>query len=120
MMSSILASFPGTFARILRRDINAVDLPWSNGQADGQLNRVKTIKLTMYGWHVLSARELTESFLMGTEIVGSACRFFARLLAMRVIFKIKVSYAGFRTRIKPTRTPDLSGERSAAISGTSS
>jgi transposase len=66
MMSSILASFPGTFARILRRDINAVcnaiDLPWSNGQADGQLNRVKTIKLTMYGWDVSSARELTESF----------------------------------------------------------
>ncbi|SCB46708.1 Transposase [Rhizobium miluonense] len=36
------------FARVLRRDIdavyNAIDLPWSNGQAEGQINRLKTIK----------------------------------------------------------------------------
>lgn len=36
------------FARVLRRDIdavnNAIDLPWSNGQAEGQINRLKTVK----------------------------------------------------------------------------
>ncbi|NGO54784.1 ISL3 family transposase [Mesorhizobium camelthorni] len=41
------------FARVLRRDIsavrNAVELPWSNGQAEGQINRLKTIKRAMYG-----------------------------------------------------------------------
>jgi transposase len=40
-------------ARVLRRDIdaacNAIDLPWSNGQAEGQINRLKTIKRGMYG-----------------------------------------------------------------------
>ena len=41
------------FARVLRRDIdavyNAIELPWSNGQAEGQINRLKTIKRAMYG-----------------------------------------------------------------------
>lgn len=41
------------FARVLRRDVdavhNAVELPWSNGQAEGQVNRLKTIKRAMYG-----------------------------------------------------------------------
>ena len=41
------------FARVLRRDIeavnNAIDLPWSNGQAEGQINRLKTLKRAMYG-----------------------------------------------------------------------
>lgn len=41
------------FARILRRDIdavkNAIELPWSNGQAEGQINRLKTLKRAMYG-----------------------------------------------------------------------
>jgi Transposase len=41
------------FARVLRRDIdavhNAAELPWSNGQAEGQINRLKTIKRAMYG-----------------------------------------------------------------------
>jgi transposase len=41
------------FARVLRRDIdavrNAVELPWSNGQTEGQINRLKTIKRAMYG-----------------------------------------------------------------------
>jgi transposase len=41
------------FARVLRRDINAVcnaiDLPWSNGQAEGQINRLKTSNRSMYG-----------------------------------------------------------------------
>ena len=41
------------FARTLRRDIDAVrntiELPWSNRQAEGQINRLKTLKRAMYG-----------------------------------------------------------------------
>ena len=41
------------FARALRRDIdavrNAIEMPWSNGQAEGQINRLKTLKRAMYG-----------------------------------------------------------------------
>lgn len=41
------------FARVLRRDIdavkNAIELPWSNGQVEGQVNRLKTLKRAMYG-----------------------------------------------------------------------
>ncbi|AWM29290.1 transposase [Sinorhizobium fredii] len=40
-------------ARVLHRDLdavyNAIELPWSNGQAEGQINRLKTIKRAMYG-----------------------------------------------------------------------
>lgn len=36
-----------------RRDIdavkNAIELPWSNGQAEGQINRLKMLKRAMYG-----------------------------------------------------------------------
>jgi transposase len=41
------------FARVLRRDYaavaNAFDSIWSNGQVEGQVNRLKTIKRQMYG-----------------------------------------------------------------------
>lgn len=41
------------FARILHRDLeavkNAIELPWSNGQAEGQINRLKTLKREMCG-----------------------------------------------------------------------
>ena len=41
------------FARVLHRDFdavfNAIELPWSNGQAEGQIDRPKTIKRAMYG-----------------------------------------------------------------------
>jgi transposase len=41
------------FARVLRRDIdavsNAIELPSSNGQAEGQINRSKTLRRAMYG-----------------------------------------------------------------------
>ena len=41
------------FARVLYRDLeavkNAIELPWSNGQAEGQINRLKTLKRAMYG-----------------------------------------------------------------------
>src|SRR5271165_862957 len=40
-------------ARTLRQDIeavrNAVMEPWSNGQTEGQINRLKTLKRAMYG-----------------------------------------------------------------------
>jgi transposase len=41
------------FARTLARDLEAVRLaiadPWSNGQAEGQINRLETLKRSMYG-----------------------------------------------------------------------
>jgi transposase len=41
------------FARTIRQDLeavrNAVSEPWSNGQTEGQINRLKTIKRAMYG-----------------------------------------------------------------------
>jgi transposase len=41
------------FARTLNWDIDAVrngiEMPWSNGQAEGQINRLKTLKRAMYG-----------------------------------------------------------------------
>ena len=41
------------FARTIRQDIeavgNAVLEPWSNGQTEGQINKLKTLKRAMYG-----------------------------------------------------------------------
>ena len=41
------------FATTLRHDIgpvqNAVTEPWSNGQTEGHINRLKTLKRSMYG-----------------------------------------------------------------------
>jgi hypothetical protein len=41
------------FAKSLKHDLNAVfaalSLPWSNGQVEGQVNRLKLIKRQMYG-----------------------------------------------------------------------
>ena len=41
------------FARTLTRDIeaakHAITEPWSSGQAEGQINRLKTLKRAMYG-----------------------------------------------------------------------
>jgi transposase len=41
------------FARTLRQDMtavsNAVLEPWSNGQAEGQIHRLKMLKRAMYG-----------------------------------------------------------------------
>lgn len=41
------------FARTAQRDIdavrNAITEPWSNGQTEGQINRLKSLKRTMYG-----------------------------------------------------------------------
>ena len=41
------------FARTLNRDYDAVkkaiEMPWSNGQAEGQIKRLKTLKRAMHG-----------------------------------------------------------------------
>ena len=41
------------FAITLQHDIaavrNAISEPWSNGQTEGQINRLKTLKRAMYG-----------------------------------------------------------------------
>ena len=41
------------FAWVLHRDVdavkNAITETWSNGQAEGQINRLKTLKRAMYG-----------------------------------------------------------------------
>jgi len=43
----------GSFAESLRKDLPAVRaalmLPWSNGQTEGQVHRLKLIKRQMYG-----------------------------------------------------------------------
>lgn len=51
------------FAKSLKRDFNAVyaalSLPWSNGQVEGQVNRLKMLKREMYGragFHLLRTR----------------------------------------------------------------
>ncbi len=42
-----------SFARGIKQDLaavtNALSLPWSNGQTEGQVNRLKLIKRQMYG-----------------------------------------------------------------------
>lgn len=54
-----------TFGEGLQRDYAAVsaalELPWSSGQAEGQINRLKTLKRQMYGragFELLRARVL--------------------------------------------------------------
>lgn len=55
----------GEFAANMRRDLGAVqaalDTPWTTSPAEGQINRIKTIKRSMYGragFHLLRARVL--------------------------------------------------------------
>jgi transposase len=51
------------FAKAIRQDLeavrNAVSEPWSNGQTEGQINKLKTLKRAMYrraGVDLLRAR----------------------------------------------------------------
>jgi transposase len=41
------------YARVISRDLpataNAIEMPWSNGQTEGQVNRLKMLKRQMYG-----------------------------------------------------------------------
>ncbi len=70
------------FARTLHRDIDAVrkaiELPWSNGQAEGQVNRLKALKRAMYSRTRTVAGEnaavpphgLTQNQLRGNATAG--------------------------------------------------
>ena len=68
-LAGVLDDAAGTlladFAASIRRDLPAVqaalDLPWTTSPAEGQINRIKTIKRTMYGragFQLLRARVL--------------------------------------------------------------
>ena len=58
---SCMQQFARTLARDLRAVRNAIAEPWSSGQAEGQINRQKTLKRAMYrraGVELLRARML--------------------------------------------------------------
>jgi len=56
-------------ARTVSRDLeavrNAIAEPWSNGQTEGQINKLKTLKRTMYG---RAGAELLRARLLPLEI----------------------------------------------------
>ena len=63
------------FARTFRQEIcavrNAVAEPWSNGQTEGQISRLKTLKLAMYGRagaELLPARMMPRPSFMEHEL----------------------------------------------------
>lgn len=39
----------GAFKKALEGIMEIAEMPWSNGQAEGQINRLKTLKRAMYG-----------------------------------------------------------------------
>ena len=57
------------FARMLSRDLeavrNAITETWSNGQTEGQINRLKTLKRAMYG---RAGAELLRARLLPLEV----------------------------------------------------
>ena len=65
MLEDAAATQLAEFAANLRRDLAAVqaalDTPWTTSPAEGQINRIKTIKRSMYGragFQLLRARVL--------------------------------------------------------------
>jgi len=46
---SAIANFARTLIVDIQAVLNAVIEPWSNGQTEGQINRLKTLKRAMYG-----------------------------------------------------------------------
>jgi transposase len=65
VLKSAAATALKNFAVSLRRDLHAVqaalDLPWTTSPAEGQINRLKTLKRSMYGragFNLLRARVL--------------------------------------------------------------
>ena len=48
-VSENMAGFIGIRNRDFDAVKNAIEMPWSNGQAEGQINRLKTLKRAMYG-----------------------------------------------------------------------
>jgi len=63
------------FARTLQCDLdavrNAVTEPWSNGQTEGQISRLKTLKRAMYGQAEI---ELLRARLYATQVRSSGIR----------------------------------------------
>ncbi len=59
------------FARTLSRDLeavrNAITEPWSNGQTEGQINKLKTLKRAMYG---RAGAELLRARLLPLELTA--------------------------------------------------
>jgi transposase len=47
--SSLIASFGNGVAKDIDAIRNAIDQPWSSGQVEGQINRLKMVKRQMYG-----------------------------------------------------------------------
>ncbi len=60
------------FARTVRRDLdavtNALTEGWSNGQTEGHINRLKTLKRAMYG---RAGAELLRARMQGNRLNGS-------------------------------------------------
>ena len=58
------------FARTLSRDLeavkNAITETWSNGQTEGQVNKLKTLKRAMYG---RASVELLRARLLPLEVI---------------------------------------------------
>jgi transposase len=46
---ALIVQLVGTFNRDIDAFRNAIEMQWSNGQAEGQINRLKTLKRAMYG-----------------------------------------------------------------------
>ena len=58
---TLLANFAASIQRDLAAVQAALDLPWTTSPAEGQINRIKTIKRSMYGragFELLRARVL--------------------------------------------------------------
>jgi len=58
---TLLANFAASMQRNLPAVQAALDLPWTTSRAEGQINRIKTIKRSMYGragFQLLRARVL--------------------------------------------------------------
>ena len=72
------------FARTLQRDIdavkNAITEPWSNGQTEGQINRLKALKRAMYGRAGLDPPPCSPASCV-TAATGSEAEPFRRILS---------------------------------------
>jgi hypothetical protein len=86
-----------SFARWLMRDLqavrNAITEPWSNAQAEGQINKLKTLKRSMYGRasveqlrarphsdrRLVGALRLRKSQLMAASQIDASARYLKEL-----------------------------------------
>jgi len=67
-------SLVGSFANGVERDMaavrNAIISPWSNGQTEGQITRLKLVKRQMYGRGKLD--------LLQAKLIGARCQSFSK------------------------------------------